>query len=149
MVRQQPLSAVLMASPEEAEAQFYEALQTGDIDRLMAVWADDDDIACVHPGGPRLVGVGPIRASFEAMFNHGTIDARPGQVRRTEGNGFSIHHVVEQVQVPGEQGPQVAFVLATNVYIKTPQGWRLLLHHASPGSGREVQEIIESPSTLH
>jgi ketosteroid isomerase-like protein len=149
MVRPKALTAVLMASPDDAEAQFYEALQTGDIEKLMAVWADDEDIACVHPGGPRLVGDGPIRASFESMFSHGTIDARPGQVRSTDGNGFSVHHVVEQIQVSGEQGPQTAFVLATNVYVKTPQGWRLLLHHASPGTGRDVHEIIESPSTLH
>jgi ketosteroid isomerase-like protein len=149
MVRPKPLTAVLMASPDDAEAQFYEALQTGDIEKLMALWADDEDIACVHPGGPRLVGAGPIRASFETMFSHGTIDARPGQVRCAEGNGFSIHHVVEHVQVASEKGPQTAFVLATNVYVKTPLGWRLMLHHASPGSGRDVQEIVESPSTLH
>ena len=43
------------ASPDEVEQQFYEALQSGDIDALMAVWADDDDIFCVHPGGPRVV----------------------------------------------------------------------------------------------
>ena len=149
MVRPKALTAVLMASPDDAEAQFYEALQTGDIEKLMALWADDDDIACVHPGGPRLVGAGPIRASFEAMFANGSIDTRPGQVRCTEGNGFSVHHVVEHVRIASEKGPQVAFVLATNVFVKTPQGWRLLLHHASPGSAREVQEIIESPSILH
>ena len=68
MMRPKPLTAALMASPDDAEAQLYEALQTGDIDKLMATWADDDDIACVHPGGVRLVGAGPIRASFEAMF---------------------------------------------------------------------------------
>ena len=32
-----------MSSPEDIEQQFYEALQQGDIERLMAVWADDDD----------------------------------------------------------------------------------------------------------
>ncbi len=53
---------------DDIEQQFYEALQHGDLERLMAVWADDDDIVCVHPGGPRLVGAAAIRASFEAMF---------------------------------------------------------------------------------
>ena len=33
-----------MSSPEDIEQQFYEALQQGDIERLMAVWADDDEI---------------------------------------------------------------------------------------------------------
>jgi hypothetical protein len=41
-------------------------------------------------------------------------------------------------------------VLATNVYVKAPQGWRMVLHHASPGSSSDVQEISESPpSVLH
>ena len=26
-----------------------------DVDKLMALWADDDDVFCVHPGGPRVV----------------------------------------------------------------------------------------------
>ena len=30
-----------MSSPEDIEQQFYEALQQGDIERLMAVWAED------------------------------------------------------------------------------------------------------------
>jgi ketosteroid isomerase-like protein len=149
MVRPKPLTAALMASPDDAEAQLYEAMQAGDIDKLMATWADDDDIACVHAGGVRLVGAGPIRASFEAMFSNGSIDVRPIQVRCADGNGFSVHHVVEQVRINGENGPQTVLVLVTNVYAKTPQGWRLLLHHASPASKGEVQEVVESPSTLH
>ncbi|HET7865537.1 MAG TPA: nuclear transport factor 2 family protein [Burkholderiaceae bacterium] len=151
MVRPKPLTAALMASPDDVEAQLYEAMQAGDIDKLMATWADDDDIACVHVGGVRLVGAGPIRASFEAMFANGSIDVRPVQVRCADGNGFSIHHVVEQVRVAGEaEGEaQTVLVLVTNVYAKTPQGWRLLLHHASPASKGEVQEVVESPSTLH
>jgi ketosteroid isomerase-like protein len=138
-----------MASPDDVEAQLYEAMQAGDIEKLMATWADDDDIACVHAGGVRLVGAGPIRASFEAMFSNGSIDVRPLQVRCADGNGFSVHHVVEQVRINGENGPQMVLVLVTNVYVKTPQGWRLLVHHASPASKGEVQEVVESPSTLH
>ena len=53
----------LLASPDEIEHQFYEALQQGDIDKLMATWSDDDEIACVHPGGPRVIGAAAIRAA--------------------------------------------------------------------------------------
>ena len=138
-----------MASPDDAEQELYEALQAADADRLMAVWADDDEIACVHPGGPRLVGHGPIRASFDTMFAAGAIDARPAHVRRLHSQTSAVHHVVEEVRVPGPEGPMTAYVLATNVYVKTPLGWRLVVHHASPASPRELQEIVESPSTLH
>jgi hypothetical protein len=46
-----------------------------DIDKLMACWADEDEIVCVHPGGARRGGRGAIRATFEAMFANGSISA--------------------------------------------------------------------------
>jgi hypothetical protein len=49
----------------------------------MACWADEDEIVCVHPGGPRLVGAQAIRVAFEAMFAQGAIRATPERVRRT------------------------------------------------------------------
>lgn len=143
------MKAALMASPEDTENEFYEAMQQGDLERLMAVWADDDEIACVHPGGPRVLGGAAIRASFELLFSHGTVDARAAQVRRVTSGAMAVHHVVEAVQVPTPEGTKTGYVLATNVYVKTPLGWRLLVHHASPGTPGEAQEVVEAPSILH
>ena len=147
MARNKPTAP--LASPDDIEQQFYEALQRGDIDRLMAVWSDDEDISCVHPGGPRVVGAGAIRAAFDAMFSNGAIDARPEKVRRLQTHTCAVHSVLEQVRVMTAEGPQSAWVIATNVYVKGAQGWRLVAHHASPGSPREVQEIVEAASVLH
>ena len=138
-----------LASADDIEQQFYEALQQGDIDKLMAVWSDDDDIACVHPGGARVVGPRAIRASFELIFSNGRIDAQPERVRRLQMQGAAVHHVLERVQAMTSDGPQSAWVIATNVYVKTVQGWRLVLHHASPGAPHEAQESSESASILH
>jgi len=144
-----PKAAAPLASPDEIEQQFYEALQRGDIERLMSVWSDDEEISCVHPGGPRVVGAGAIRAAFDAMFANGTIDARPEKVRRLQTHSCAVHSVLEHIHVMTPEGPQSAWVVATNVYLKTAQGWRLVSHHASPGSPREVQELVEAASTLH
>jgi len=35
------------------------------------------------------------------------------------------------------------------VYVKGAQGWRLVAHHASPGTPQDAQEIVESVSVLH
>jgi ketosteroid isomerase-like protein len=137
------------STPDDIEAQFYEALQRGDIERLMAVWSDDDDICCVHPGGPRLVGAVAIRASFDAMFGNGAIDARPEKVRRLQTHACAVHSVLEQVRVIGPEGVATAWVVATNVYLQTAQGWRLVAHHASPGTAAAVQDIVETASILH
>lgn len=148
-----PPPAALLASPDDVEAQFYEALQHGDLDKLMAVWCDDDDIACVHPGGSaRLSGAAAIRASFEAVFATGPIPLQPHSVRRMHTLGCAVHHVVERIALIDDKGLHSAWVLATNVYLKTAQGWRMAVHHASPGS--PASELAEpapgaGPSTLH
>jgi ketosteroid isomerase-like protein len=150
MTQAKARTAALMASVDDVEAQFYDALQRADIEQLMAVWSDDDEVACVHPGGPRIVGHGAVRASFESIFTGGAIPVRPQQVRRLGNASTSVHHVLERVDIVTAEGTQTAWVLATNVYLKTTHGWRLVLHHASPGSPREAQEIVsDAPSTLH
>jgi len=115
----------------------------------MAVWSDDEDITCVHPGGPRVNGAAAIRAAFEAMFTNGNIDARPEKVRRIQNGSSAVHSVLERIHVLTEEGPQQAWVLATNVYLKTDMGWRLVAHHASPGTATELPEIGDFPSVLH
>ena len=136
-------------SADEIELQFYEALRLGDIERLMAVWSDDDDISCVHPGGPRLAGAAAIRASFEAMFERGPIAAHAEKVRRLQSHSCAVHSVLERVEVPTPNGRESAWVVATNVYLKSAQGWRLVAHHASPGAAGAAPELVESAATLH
>lgn len=149
MHRAKAQTAALLASPEDTEQQFYEALQSGDLERLMEVWADEDEVSCVHPGGPRIVGLGAIRAAFESVFGQGAVPVHPARVRRLHTGETAIHQVLERVQVQGPEGQQSAWVIATNVYLKTALGWRMVLHHASPGTAHDIQEVVEEPATLH
>lgn len=142
-------SVTLGGSADGVEAAFYEALQKGDIDKLMACWADEDEIVCVHPGGPRVVGSAAIRAAFDAMFANGSIQATPQRSRKIISLASAVHNVLEHIQVMTEDGPREAYVIATNVYHKTPQGWRMVAHHASPGTPRELHEINDTPTVLH
>lgn len=148
-MRNPKIPAALNGSADDTEATFYEALQSGDIEKLMACWADEDDIVCVHPGGARLIGAGVIRAAFEAMFANGSIQACAEKVHRIESMGASVHSVLERIEVLTGEGPRHAYVIATNVYQKTAQGWRMIAHHASPGTPREMQELFDSPQVLH
>jgi len=145
------VKSVLHATADDAEQLFYEALQAGDLDRLMAVWAEEDDVSCVSPGGPRLVGRGAIRSAFESMFSGGKhVSAFPERVRRLHTEDSAIHMVLERVEFSTSGGPvKSAWVIATNVYLRTPMGWRLALHHASPGTPGDVQELVEEPTTFH
>ncbi|HEY3046281.1 MAG TPA: nuclear transport factor 2 family protein [Polaromonas sp.] len=138
-----------IGNADDTEAAFYEALQSGDIEKLMACWGDEDEIVCVHPGGARLVGAGAIRASFDAMFSNGSIYAHPIKVRKVEAMSASVHSVLERIEVLTDEGPRHAYVIATNVYHKTAQGWRMVAHHASPGTPRDMQEVSDTPHVLH
>jgi ketosteroid isomerase-like protein len=149
MSRPKIQTAHLVVSPEDTEAQFYEALREADIEKLMAVWSDDDEIVCVHPGGPRVIGASAIRASFEAIFAKGGIPVQLESGRRMLWLGTAVHSVVERVSIQTDQGERAGYVIATNVFVKTAQGWRLVSHHASPGSPQEAGEAAEFPSTLH
>ena len=82
---------------DEIEASFYEALQIGDVEKLMDCWADEDNIVCIHPGGARVVGAARIRGTFEIMFANGTIRAFAEKVRKIETAGASVHSVLQRI----------------------------------------------------
>jgi ketosteroid isomerase-like protein len=139
----------LMTSADETEASFYDAMRHGDVDKVMACWADDEEIACVSPGGPRTVGTVAVRAAFAATLATGPVHITIEHVRRMESAVCAVHHVTEKVQVMSTEGLQTAFVIATNVYLRTPQGWRMVAHHASAGMPQDLPDISEPRSTLH
>ncbi len=143
-------ATALGGTPDEVEATFYGALQSADIEKLMSCWADDEDILCIHPGGPRVIGAQAIRAAFDAIFGHeGAIQVQAESVHRIASMASAVHSVLERIEVMTSEGPVHAFVLATNVYHQTPRGWRLVVHHASPGTQDEVQGINQAPQVLH
>ncbi|WP_287809273.1 SAM-dependent methyltransferase, partial [Pseudomonas sp.] len=46
--------------PDHLTLQAVKALNRADVDALMALWADDEEIVCVHPNGLRLIGHRPV-----------------------------------------------------------------------------------------
>jgi ketosteroid isomerase-like protein len=149
MAKDKLRAAALGGSADEIEHVFYEALQNGDIERLMNCWSDEEDIVCVHPGGPRLLGAAAIRATFESMFANGTIQAQPKRLRKVESLTSAVHSLIETIRILTPEGPREAYVTATNVYHRTAQGWRMVVHHASPGRESEPDEIEDPPQVLH
>lgn len=141
--------ALVGGSADETEAHFYEAMQAGDLERVMACWADEDEVICVHPGGPRLIGLGAIRSAFDAVFHNGSIRIQVEALRKIESMTSAVHSVRERIEVLTNEGPVEAYAIATNVYHKTAQGWRLVAHHASPGALHETQDITDTPHVLH
>ena len=68
-----------------------------------------DHAKCVHPGWPLLTGWDAVRSSWEAIFES------------TEEMRFTL----------GDVRVSVTTVLATNLFERAPDGWRMVHHHAS------------------
>ena len=118
-------------TPQEAEAAFYAAFIKRDVNAMMDVWAADDNISCIHPLGPILIGRTAIRESWEAIFRNSpemqiVINGRS----RGQDGSFAIHIVEEHIRAASE--PPGRPTQATNVFHLTDTGWRMVLHHASP-----------------
>ena len=147
------MKKVLFPTPQDAEAAFYDAFAKCDLDGMMAVWADDDDIYCVHPGGARITGVEQVRESWRQIFASGqTLRFQLREQQQVQGMMLSVHSVYEQITVAGEQRPRGP-VIATNIYLRTERGWRMVAHHASPApatAGAEPEpRRAAAPKTPH
>ena len=133
-------------TPKDAELAFYEAFESGDLAAMMAVWSIDDDIACVHPQGPRLDG----RANIEAAWRNILPSSIGVRVKLTEAREFldqavAVHTVYENLWLPGESAPRPP-ILATNVYRYSKRGWHMVLHHAS---SLPYEEANQQQTVLH
>ena len=135
----------LNGSAAEVEAAFYEALNRADVEALMLLWAEDEEIVCIHPGGPRLHGHAAIQASWESILERGGLQIRPSQLHETHNLMSSVHTVIEGVT---SNASEPAHLVATNVYMKTPQGWRMVLHHVSVAPG-PVPASAHTGTSLH
>jgi ketosteroid isomerase-like protein len=136
-------------TPQDAEAAFYEALEAADLDAMMEVWADDEEIVCVHPGGPRLAGFEQVRGSWAEIFGSGQrLKVHVSNQVVLSGMMLAIHSVHENILVQGESRSR-APITATNVYLRTGKGWRMILHHGSPAPAEAHLPAESSPKILH
>jgi ketosteroid isomerase-like protein len=122
----------IFTTPQDAATAFYRAFEAKDIDAMMAAWAEDEEIVCVHPGGPRLVGFDAVRVGWEQIFAGETkLLFRLEEVVVLETVGMALQSAIEQVTVGNDPAPR-GTAIASNVFLRTPSGWRIVLHHASP-----------------
>jgi len=147
---------------ELANTSFYEALERGDFEELSSLWlapldtaeddlvetrgGDEDEekgpvISCVHPGWPVLNGRGEVLRSYALiMANTEYIQFFLTDVHVSVHGDTALVTCTENILSGGpspddsdELGPLVGqLVVATNLFRRTPYGWKLWSHHASP-----------------
>jgi ketosteroid isomerase-like protein len=143
-----------VAAVEAANEALYAALEAGDLDAMTDVWvsgADADDVqgaVCVHPGWPLLSGRAAVLRSYALiMANTDYIQFFLTDVTVEIHGDVALVTCTENILSggeageDGEPGPLLGGkVVATNLFRRTSDGWRLWSHHGSPvltGGGDE------------
>lgn len=107
------------------------------------VGGEDAQVSCVHPGWPVLNGRGEVLRSYALiMANTEYIQFFLTDVHVSVGGDTALVTCTENILSGGpapddsdELGPLVGqLVVATNVFRRTDDGWKLWSHHASPSS---------------
>ena len=122
---------------EAVNTAFYEAFESADLDAMLDLWLEDPEALCVHPGALPVRGTSAISRSWALiMANTPYIQFFLTDVEVSVLDGVASVTCTENVLTGDERtGPDVfggARAVATNVFVRTDQGWRLWIHHASP-----------------
>lgn len=119
------------ATPQDAEAAFYDALERADLEAMMAIWAEDEEVTCTHPGGSRLAGFAAVREGWRQLFASGVRPSvRLTDAVRRQGILLALTSGHEHHAMPGEPLPRPPLIVS-HVWVRGAQGWHLLSRHAS------------------
>lgn len=132
----------------DAERAFYNAFVKRDISAMRTVWVAGAEAACIHPGGPLLLGIEDIIASWGDIFSGASAPNLQVRTVQTRVDADTALHIVEErIETPAER--RSATVIATNVYQRSADGWSMRLHHASLPLVEPTDKTAPTQPALH
>ena len=112
---------------------FYRCLETLDMACMEGLWLQEDWVRCIHPGWDVLVGWEAVRESWEQIFaSTNWIRVTPTAVDIHILGRTAIVACSENITTTSDGDLGMAVAQATNVFLRTHQGWKMVIHHASP-----------------
>jgi ketosteroid isomerase-like protein len=120
------------AEVAEANARFYRAFEALDADTMAAVWDHGDHVKCVHPGWPLLTGWEAVGTSWENIFaNTQEMRFTISGVRVVVSGDSAWVTCTENILSEVQGRLSATAILATNLFERQADGWRMVHHHAS------------------
>ncbi len=121
----------MFADPQSAEDAYYDAFDEHDLEKMMSVWADNDETVCLLPMLPAIKGLASIRKAFEPILRPDSqFEIQVKHLHWIEQGDIAIHLVEERIQTTDAPDQ---FVYATNIYQKnTGDSWHMSMHQNSP-----------------
>ncbi len=128
---------------ERVNQAFYDAVETGDLDALERLLLDGplaESVTVVHPGWPVLRGRGHVLRSYALiMANTDYMQFFLTDVEVTVTDDTALVSCTENILSGGPAEPDGSagelvggLVVATNLFRRTADGWRMWSHHGSP-----------------
>ena len=116
-----------------ANQVFYEAFESLDVGRMDRIWAQQEYVTCIHPGWTLRVGWPAVRDSWVLIFNN-TFSMKFELTEIQIQVAGDVAWVICTENIANRQGErsQESRVLATNLYEKTGDSWKIIHHHGSP-----------------
>lgn len=131
----------------KANESFYRAFEALKIEAMENVWAKDADIQCGHPGWRILRGWGPVMESWQRIFeNTPSMQFTLTDVKVEVRGELAWVTLYENLNSTIEDQNYSAAILTINMFQKTSEGWRMILHHGSSVSQTPDQD---ESSTVH
>lgn len=118
-----------------ANAAFYTAFATGDVEAMSRLWADDDAVSCIHPGWPAIIGRTAVLGSWRDILQSANCPA------------ITCHepHAI----IAGDEGRVLCIeamgsvaLAASNHFRQIAGTWRIVHHQSSP-----IAHVESGPSS--
>ena len=104
---------------------FYAAFRQRDLDSMDELWAQRVSVACVHPGWQPIRGREQVMASWRAILGQSSVP----QIRCADA---SAHVMGQTAFVLCEELLGEGRLVATNIFVREDDSWRLCHHQAGP-----------------
>jgi len=131
----------------QANQAFYHAFEALKIEAMEKVWSKDADIQCGHPGWRILRGWGPVMESWKRIFeNTPSMQFTLTDVKIEARGELAWVTQYENLASSIEGQTFSAAILTTNMFQKSADGWRMILHHGSSVSQPPDQD---ESNTVH
>ena len=116
-----------------ANEKFYKAFNARDLSAMKEIWSSHQNVTCVHPGWSPLNGFEPIIDSWQGIFkNSGNMDIQISDINMLTSNDLAWVSCVEKLYTIASHGVLASKVFSTNFFKLNQDGWKMIMHHASP-----------------
>ena len=132
-----------LAALEFANDAFYQAFAAASLDAMEAVWAEQANVFCIHPGWA------PITNRIEVMASWQEILSNAGPI--------PVSCVAPKATIFGDIGLVCCYerfanqhLVASNLFIRADGRWRMIHHHAGPlARVPDEAKVQDQPAPRH